>query len=40
VARDHQLLALEGERLRATQGGTRVLDAVLRRFFAEPEPGG
>ncbi len=37
VAREHGLLVLEGERLRATRDGTRVLDAVLRRFFAEPD---
>jgi oxygen-independent coproporphyrinogen-3 oxidase len=39
VARTHGLLALEGERLRATRDGIRVLDAVLRRFFAEPPAG-
>lgn len=37
VGREHGLLVLEGERLRATRAGTRVLDAVLRRFFAEPQ---
>jgi len=30
----HELLALEGTRLRATRAGTRVLNAVLRGFFA------
>jgi oxygen-independent coproporphyrinogen-3 oxidase len=35
VARDHDLLVLEGDRLHATPAGTRVLNAVLRRFFAE-----
>jgi len=34
----HELLALEGARLRATRSGTRVLNAVLRGFFAEDEP--
>ena len=34
----HGLLALEGSRLRATRAGTRVLNAVLRGFFAEDEP--
>ena len=37
VAREQRLLVLEGEHLRATREGIRVLDAVLRRFFAEPE---
>lgn len=31
----HELLALEGTRLRATRAGVRVLNAVLRGFFAE-----
>jgi len=36
VALRHGLLALEGDRLRATRAGTRVLNAVLRAFFQEP----
>jgi putative oxygen-independent coproporphyrinogen III oxidase len=35
VATRHGLLAEDGDALRATRAGTRVLDAVLRRFFAE-----
>jgi putative oxygen-independent coproporphyrinogen III oxidase len=35
VAARHGLLATDGDLLRATRSGTRVLDAVLRRFFAE-----
>lgn len=34
-ARRHDLLRLDDTRLRATSPGLRVLDAVLRRFFAE-----
>ncbi len=35
LARQHALLRLDGDRLLATRAGTRVLNAVLRRFFAE-----
>jgi putative oxygen-independent coproporphyrinogen III oxidase len=35
VALHHDLLALDGDRLHATRAGTRVLNAVLRGFFAE-----
>jgi coproporphyrinogen III oxidase-like Fe-S oxidoreductase len=31
----HELLVLEGTRLRATRAGVRVLNAVLRGFFGE-----
>ncbi len=34
-AQRYGLLRFDGPRLRATPAGTRVLDAVLRRFFAE-----
>ncbi len=37
VALRHGLLTQDGATLRATRAGTRVLDAVLRRFFAEPD---
>jgi putative oxygen-independent coproporphyrinogen III oxidase len=37
VALHHGLLATEGDRLLATPAGTRVLNAVLRGFFAEDE---
>ena len=35
LARRHELLRLEGDHLVATRAGTRVLNAVLRRFFEE-----
>jgi len=38
TALQHELLVLEGSRLRATRAGVRVLNAVLRQFFAQDEP--
>ena len=35
TALQHELLVLEGSRLRATPAGIRVLNAVLRQFFGE-----
>ena len=39
VALEHELLAFEANTLRATRAGTRLLNAVLRRFFEEDPAG-